>query len=108
MPDVVSARPADNREQRVSHPLVELTLARFREFLREPEALFWVFAFPVILTLALGIAFRAQEPPPVVVGVVGDGVARQDGQAAFDALTRAPGVRVQWVDAAAMDVELRN
>ena len=26
------------------HPLIELTLARFREFLREPEAVFWVFA----------------------------------------------------------------
>ena len=41
-----------------AHPLVELTLARFREFLREPEAVFWVFAFPVIMTCALGIAFR--------------------------------------------------
>ena len=29
-----------------SHPIVELTLARFREFLREPEAMFWTFAFP--------------------------------------------------------------
>ena len=51
-------------------PLVELTLARFREFLREPEAVFWVFAFPVIMTCALGIAFRSRGAEPVIVGVV--------------------------------------
>ncbi|HXG95341.1 MAG TPA: ABC transporter permease [Blastocatellia bacterium] len=44
------------------HPLVELTLARVRDFLREPEAVFWVFIFPVILTVALGIAFRNTAP----------------------------------------------
>ena len=46
----------------LSHPLVELTLARVREFLREPEAVFWVFVFPICLALALGIAFRAAAP----------------------------------------------
>jgi ABC-2 type transport system permease protein len=53
-----------------SHPLIELTLARFREFLREPEAVFWVFAFPVIMTCALGIAFRSRGTEPVIVGIV--------------------------------------
>jgi ABC-2 type transport system permease protein len=38
--------------------LVQLTLVRFREFTREPEALFWVFIFPVLLAAGLGIAFR--------------------------------------------------
>ncbi len=56
--------------ERRSRPIVELTLARLREFLREPDALFWVFAFPVLMALVLGIAFRAQEPPPVSIGVV--------------------------------------
>lgn len=50
--------------------LVELTLARFREFVREPEAVFWVFAFPVIMTCALGIAFRSRGAEPVIAGVV--------------------------------------
>ncbi len=45
-----------------SHPLIELTLARIREFLREPEAVFWVFIFPVLLAFALGIAFRNTAP----------------------------------------------
>jgi ABC-2 type transport system permease protein len=40
------------------HALVQLTLVRFREFLREPEALFWVFIFPLLLAAGLGIAFR--------------------------------------------------
>jgi ABC transporter DrrB family efflux protein len=52
------------------HPLVELTLARFREFVREPEAVFWVFAFPLIMTCALGIAFRSRGSEPVIAGVV--------------------------------------
>jgi len=40
------------------HPLVQLTLVRFLEFVREPEALFWVFVFPILLAAGLGIAFR--------------------------------------------------
>jgi ABC-2 type transport system permease protein len=40
------------------HPLVQLTLVRFREFMREPEALFWVFVFPLLLAAGLGLAFR--------------------------------------------------
>lgn len=52
-----------------NHPLVELTTARFREFLREPEAVFWVFAFPVIMSCALGIAFRSRGQEPVIAGV---------------------------------------
>ena len=31
------------------HPLVELTLTRLREFVREPEALFWTFVFPIVI-----------------------------------------------------------
>ncbi len=38
--------------------LYQLTSTRFRLFLREPEALFWVFVFPILLAVGLGIAFR--------------------------------------------------
>jgi ABC-type multidrug transport system permease subunit len=39
-------------------PLAQLTLARFRETWREPEAVFWIFLFPVIMAGGLGLAFR--------------------------------------------------
>ncbi len=51
------------------HPLVELTLTRLREFLREPEALFWVFVFPILLSCALGLAFRNTGPEKLRVAV---------------------------------------
>jgi len=57
------------RGRLLAHPLAQLTLARVREFLREPEAVFWVFVFPILLSVALGIAFRSQAPAPVPVGV---------------------------------------
>lgn len=50
-------------------PLRELTLARFREQLRQPEVLFWVFAFPILLAVALGLAFRNRPPDTVRVAV---------------------------------------
>ena len=52
------------------HPLTQLTLVRFREFLREPEALFWVFIFPIILAAGLGMAFRNRPPEVLQVGAV--------------------------------------
>jgi ABC-type multidrug transport system permease subunit len=42
------------------HPVRELTLMRFREFAREPEAVFWALIFPILLTTGLGVAFRNQ------------------------------------------------
>lgn len=59
-----------------SHPLVELTRARFLEFLREPEAIFWVFIFPVLMALGLGIAFRSRPAQSLRIGVAeGPGAA---------------------------------
>jgi ABC-type polysaccharide/polyol phosphate export permease len=52
------------------HPLVQLTLVRYREFFREPEAVFWVFVFPVLLTAGLGLAFRHQAPERTRVAIV--------------------------------------
>jgi ABC-2 type transport system permease protein len=50
-------------------PLFQLTLARIRGFFREPSAVFWTFAFPVLLTIALGVAFRSRPPEPVRTAV---------------------------------------
>ena len=51
------------------HPLIELTLARLREFVREPEALFWSFLFPIVMTIAMAIAFPSRASQAVRVGV---------------------------------------
>ena len=51
------------------HPLVQLVLARVREFYREPEALFWVYVFPILMVVALGIAFRNQPVERIRVDV---------------------------------------
>jgi ABC-2 type transport system permease protein len=37
--------------------LFQLVLTRLREFIREPESVFWVFIFPILLAMGLGIAF---------------------------------------------------
>jgi ABC-type multidrug transport system permease subunit len=50
--------------------LVQLTLVRFREFTRQPEAVFWTFVFPILLAVGLGLAFRSKAPDKVRIGVV--------------------------------------
>jgi ABC-type multidrug transport system permease subunit len=52
------------------HPLVQLTLMRFREFVREPEALFWVFVFPILLAAGLGLAFRNRPADVLKIATV--------------------------------------
>jgi ABC-2 type transport system permease protein len=50
--------------------LVQLTLVRFREFIREPEAVFWVFVFPILMAAGLGIAFRSRGADLLQVAAV--------------------------------------
>lgn len=52
------------------HPLFQLTLLRVREFVREPEAMFWGLAFPALLAAGLGVAFRSQGADAVRVAAV--------------------------------------
>jgi ABC-2 type transport system permease protein len=48
--------------------LFQLTMVRFRLFLREPEAIFWIFVFPILLAVGLGIAFRNRPADVFQVG----------------------------------------
>lgn len=52
------------------HPILELTQARFKEFLREPEAVFWTFIFPILLAAGLGLAFRSRPAEHVRVALL--------------------------------------
>ena len=53
--------------------LVQLVSVRFKEYTREPEALFWSFGFPILLAIGLGIAFRSKPPDVVHVAVANIG-----------------------------------
>lgn len=59
------------------NPLWQLVLSRIREFYREPETLFWVYGFPLLMALALGIAFRNQPAETILVDVVTSPVAEK-------------------------------
>ncbi len=56
--------------------LYQLTSTRFRLFLREPEALFWVFVFPILLAVGLGIAFRNRPADVLQVGATNTQLAQ--------------------------------
>jgi len=77
-----------------SHPLWEITRARLLEFVRQPEALFWVFGFPVIMAVVLGLAFRSKPPEKVPIGVLGSGAAADRVVAALDASPDVHAVRL--------------
>ena len=61
---------APARHARRSHPLIQLTLVRAREFFREPEAIFWAIAFPVMLSVGLGLAFRGRPEAVLKIATV--------------------------------------
>ena len=48
--------------------LYQLTMVRFKLILREPEAIFWIFIFPILLAVGLGIAFRNRPADVLQVG----------------------------------------
>jgi ABC-type polysaccharide/polyol phosphate export permease len=85
-------------------PLAQLTLVRFREFLREPEAVFWTFVFPLLLATGLGIAFRSRPPDVAKVAVL-----RSSPNAARvrAALAADPAVTVQLLDDSSAATALR-
>lgn len=61
------ARPSTYRPPR--HPMIEMLLARLREFYRTPSAVFWVYVFPLIMTMALGTAFRNRSIEQIRVDI---------------------------------------
>lgn len=66
----------ESRQERLN-PLVELVQARLREFWREPGIVFWVFGFPLLMALGLGMAFRSKPPEMPEVAVLVEGADRK-------------------------------
>ena len=69
----------------------KLLLARLRELKREPEVVFWVFFFPVLLALALGLAFRDGPQETILVAVV----EHAEAQRLVRTLNAAPSLRAK-------------
>src|SRR5580700_3812145 len=63
-----------------------LLMARMLELKREPEVVFWVFIFPLLLALGLGIAFRNKPGNAASVAII-EGTGSQDVQSL---LARSP------------------
>src|ERR1700742_1148627 len=59
---------------------------RMLELWREPEVVFWVFVFPLLLALGLGIAFRDKPAEVTPVAVVEGPKAQQ----VMDLIERSP------------------
>jgi ABC-type multidrug transport system permease subunit len=86
------------------HPLFQLTSARLREFYREPEAVFWVFGFPIVLAFALGIAFRSRGPEELRIGVL----AGPGAPAVTAAIDRSPALAARTLDSSEALLDLRT
>jgi ABC-type multidrug transport system permease subunit len=67
-----------------------LLTARMLELKREPEVVFWVFVFPLLLALGLGIAFRNKPGDAVSVAVVSAGSSSVESANAQNLLARSP------------------
>jgi ABC-type multidrug transport system permease subunit len=81
----------------------QLCLARLREFFREPEAVFWTFVFPLMLSVALGLAFRERRAEVVPVAVLA-GPASEPLAAKLGA---RPSLKVSTLDEARAALDLR-
>jgi ABC-2 type transport system permease protein len=84
--------------------IIELTSVRTKEFVRETEAIFWVFGFPLILALALGFAFREKAPDRIPVAVLASPTAQKE----VAALSKSPALSPRLLDSNAAHDALRH
>src|SRR5260370_42296747 len=83
---VAKSSPAPPRRNGRWSGSSHLLMARMLELKREPEVVFWVFIFPLLLALGLGIAFR-NKPGNAVSVVIVEGAGSQQAQSL---LARSP------------------
>ena len=88
-----AAAPRNRRWSGFTHLLV----ARLLELKREPEVIFWVFGFPVLLALGLGIAFRNKPADTTLVAIV-ESLGAQDAWAMLQRSPRNSSIRAEVVD----------
>jgi hypothetical protein len=104
MNDTARSASSDKRYS----PIQQLVLARLREFYREPEAMFWVYGFPILMVVALGIAFRNKPAEHIVVDVQQDVADSTRVKFVLDALKEDEKFKVQTGDADQCRLRLRT
>lgn len=95
------------------HSLRELYFSRLREFYRQPARIFWVYGFPTILAIGLGMAFRSRPPESLQVDLVAEaaGAPVEKTLRAYDARARSekrPGIQLRVEPAAEAMRRLRT
>lgn len=101
--DLAPSAGTSERASRFS-ALGQLTLSRYREFIREPEAVFWTLVFPLLLATGLGIAFRSRGAEVSKVAVLS---TAPGAEAVRDGLAADSGISVELLDDTAAATALR-
>lgn len=83
-----------------------LLMARMRELKREPEVVFWVFVFPLLLALGLGIAFRNKPADAASIAIV-SGPGSQHAQALLASSPQHDLFKIQTLPAAVAQKSFR-
>lgn len=76
-PQPGAAAPAQTRQNGRWAGYNHLLLARLKELQREPEVIFWIIVFPLLLSFGLGLAFRNKPAGKVAVAIVAGPRAEQ-------------------------------
>jgi ABC-2 type transport system permease protein len=74
-----------------------LVVVRMKELQREPEVVFWVFGFPLLLALGLGIAFR-NKPADVTTIAVVQGARAHDVTSLIERSPQKSSIRAEVLD----------
>jgi ABC-2 type transport system permease protein len=74
-----------------------LLTARLLELRREPEVIFWVFGFPILLALGLGIAFRNKPADVTPIAIVA-GPGAQNAVSLLKASSHGSSVRADVIE----------
>jgi len=56
--------------------LIQLTIAHFKEIIREPAVIFWGIVFPILMALGLGIAFTKKTDVTRSLAVISSGPSK--------------------------------
>ena len=86
------------------HPIISITITRLKEFIRRPEAVFWVYFFPVLMIIVLGIAFRNQAIEIFDIDVIENEYSAD----AMEPLSDQPQIVTHLVDLEESSLRLRS